>query len=127
MTAEFKFFVFLAMIFCHIVDDYCLQGILASMKQRFWWQQNMPDPLYADDYIMALTMHAFSWSFMIMIPIAFVMQFAITKKFLVAFACNWVVHGLVDDLKANRNRINLCTDQSIHIGQILMTWVVMLT
>ena len=127
MTAETKIFIFLAMVFCHIIDDYCLQGILASMKQKSWWRQNAPDPLYADDYMMALAMHAFSWSFMIMIPIVVAMQFAITKQFLVVFVCNWVVHGLTDDLKANRHQINLCTDQTIHIWQILTTWVVMLT
>ena len=31
--------ILFAMIFCHIVDDYYLQGILASMKQKAWWQK----------------------------------------------------------------------------------------
>ena len=33
-----KLFVLLAMVFCHIVDDYYLQAIgpLASMKQKSW-------------------------------------------------------------------------------------------
>lgn len=29
----------LTMIFMHIIDDYCLQGILASMKQKSWWTE----------------------------------------------------------------------------------------
>ena len=30
----FLVLIFFAMCFCHIVDDYYLQGILASMKQK---------------------------------------------------------------------------------------------
>ena len=30
----------LTMIFLHIVDDYYLQGVLAKMKQRKWWEDN---------------------------------------------------------------------------------------
>ena len=56
------------MIFMHIVDDYYLQGILASMKQRLWWKQRASEPTYRYDYIWALLMHAFSWTFMIMLP-----------------------------------------------------------
>lgn len=32
-------FLLLLMIFLHIVDDYYLQGILASMKQKEWWNK----------------------------------------------------------------------------------------
>ena len=32
-----KMFCLLLMIFLHIIDDYKLQGILASMKQKNWW------------------------------------------------------------------------------------------
>ena len=62
-------FIFFAMCFCHIVDDYYLQGILASMKQKSWWtKQESYEDKYKNDYIVALLMHAFSWSFMILIP-----------------------------------------------------------
>ena len=36
--------VFVCMIFCHIIDDYYLQGWLASAKQKIWWEKNAPDP-----------------------------------------------------------------------------------
>ena len=68
-------FVVLLMIFCHIVDDYYLQGWLASAKQKKYWKENAPEKLYRYDYIWALIMHSFSWSFMIMLPIAFIKQF----------------------------------------------------
>ena len=34
-----KIFILLFMIMMHIVDDYYLQGILASMKQKSWWMK----------------------------------------------------------------------------------------
>ena len=60
-----KILILFAMIFCHIVDDYYLQGWLASAKQKEWWKANAPDSLYSLDYIWALIMHSFSWAFMI--------------------------------------------------------------
>lgn len=54
-----------SMLFFHLFDDYKLQGILANMKQRSWWEKNAPDDLYKNDYIIALIEHAFSWTFMI--------------------------------------------------------------
>ena len=62
-----KTVLLLVMLFCHIVDDYYLQGWLASAKQKSWWEENAPDKLYKNDYIMALCEHAFSWTFMIML------------------------------------------------------------
>lgn len=55
----YKILFLLGMIFCHIVDDYYLQGWLASAKQKEWWSKNAPNPLYKYDYIMALFMHSF--------------------------------------------------------------------
>ena len=59
--------VLIFMIFCHVVDDYYLQGILAKMKQQKFWEGS--DKKYRKDYIMALYMHEFSWTFMIMLPV----------------------------------------------------------
>ena len=117
-----NFFVILLMIFCHIVDDYYLQGILASMKQKKWWKENAPDDKqYRYDYIWALIIHAFSWAFMIMLPIAFVMNFEIDILFGIIFVINVVIHAIVDNEKANKFRINLWVDQLIHLAQILGT------
>lgn len=74
------------MLFCHIVDDYYLQGILASMKQKKWWQENAPDKLYEYDYLIALLMHGFSWAFMIMLPIAYWVKIADMKDHLIQTA-----------------------------------------
>lgn len=121
-----KLFVVALMIFCHIVDDYYLQGILASMKQRSWWEENYPEKIYKYDYIMALAMHAISWAFMIMLPVAAYMGFRPTNIFFVMLTANSVIHAIVDDLKANKHKINLIVDQCIHLVQIVVTAAVML-
>lgn len=118
-------FILICMLFMHIVDDYYLQGILASMKQKAWWKkQESYKDLYKYDYIVALIMHSFSWAFMVMMPIAFVMSFTITIWFAIALLVNIIVHCVVDNLKANKMKINLVADQSIHVGQIIATFVV---
>lgn len=116
-----KLFILFVMIFAHIVDDYYLQGILASLKQKTWWEnQKSYKPMYKYDYIVALIMHAFSWSFMISLPILYL---GFTKWIAVAIILNTIIHGIVDDLKANKHKINLIVDQSIHIVQIIITWI----
>lgn len=118
-------FILLLMLFCHIVDDYYLQGWLSSAKQRKWWEQNAPKALYKHDYLMALACHAFSWSFMIMLPIAFATGWfqGNTAWLLLAYPVNMGIHMFVDDLKANKLKINLITDQLIHFTQIGLTFL----
>jgi hypothetical protein len=117
-------FILLSMVFLHIIDDYKLQGILASMKQQNWWQkQENYKSLYKYDYIPALLEHSFSWTFMIMLPIAFSMQFKI-GLWLIAYIVNLIIHAFIDDLKANKLKINLIVDQLIHIIQIFITWII---
>ena len=123
-----KAFVFIAMIFCHIVDDYYLQGILAKMKQKSWWrkQENYND-YYRFDYIVGLLMHSLSWAFMIMLPIALYLHFQIDWVFGLTFVINAIIHCIIDDLKANKKIINLVLDQTVHIVQICATYAVFMT
>lgn len=118
-----KLFIFLSMIFLHIVDDYYLQGWLASAKQKSWWEQNAPDKMYQHDYIWALIMHSFSWAFMTMLPVAVYLAFKVGFLFASFLALNLVVHAVADHLKANAKVINLWTDQMIHMGQIAVTFL----
>ena len=121
-----KMFLLFAMLFLHIVDDYYLQGILASMKQKKWWKENAPDKLYEKDYLMALVEHAFSWTFMVMlIPAIYILVNHVPEMdgiYFVAFCANWAIHFFIDDFKANQRMINLVQDQLIHIEQIIVTW-----
>ncbi len=119
-------FIVLLMIFCHIVDDYYLQGWLASAKQKNFWQENAPEKMYKYDYIWALIMHSFSWAFMIMLPIAYIKGFDLGVLFLIAFIVNLAVHAITDDLKANKRKINLWIDQIIHLCQITITAIIFL-
>lgn len=118
-----KLFILLCMIFCHIVDDYYSQGILALMKQKSWWENNYPDKLYKYDYLMALFMHSFSWAFMIMLPPTVYTMIVGATWYPILYVLNLCVHFYVDNLKANKMKINLIQDQCIHLAQIVVTWV----
>ena len=87
------------------------------------WHKAAPEKMYRYDYIVALIMHGFSWAFMIMLPIAISMEFQCPIGFIFAFLVNFIVHALVDNMKANERRINLICDQSIHIAQIILTFL----
>lgn len=116
--------ILLTMIFLHIVDDYYLQGILAQMKQKKFWKEQAPDEKYKYDYIWALIMHGFSWTFMVLLPIMFIIP--ITPLFYFVFIENMIAHALIDDLKANRHKINLWEDQLFHIFQILTMFIILI-
>jgi hypothetical protein len=117
--------ILLLMLFVHIVDDFYLQGILANMKQKRWWElSEWYKPLYKNDYKMALLIHSMSWSIMILLPFMF-LHYVSGLMLLGAFIINAVIHYYIDDLKANRGQINLVVDQSIHIIQVILTWMIL--
>lgn len=120
-------FIFLSMIFLHIIDDYVLQpACLSKLKQKKFWEANAPNKLYKNDYKMALLMHGFSWAFMTMLPIAIYQGFDVGVKFLFAFILNTILHSGIDDTKANKEKINLIADQFIHLIQIAVTFIVLM-
>lgn len=118
------FSLLIVMIFFHILDDFYLQGILADMKQKEWWIRQTTELMYQHDYIVALLAHAFSWTFMIHLP-----AWKYSLYYNTGISCVWVyavlfvamllIHAFVDDLKANKHRINLIQDQAIHMIQIV--------
>lgn len=120
--------VLVAMLFCHIIDDYKMQGILASMKQKNWWELNAPDRLYRKDYLMALVEHAFSWTCSIHIPVLIYCLATNSHKgatvYVVVFLFDWLLHAIIDNAKANHLKINLIQDQLLHVGQIFLTWFI---
>ena len=119
-----KGFILACMLFCHVVDDYYLQGVLANMKQRSWWLEN--DWTFfgkRKDHLMALGMHSFSWAFMIMLPLTVYSLIVNGVWFPWLYVIHAVIHFYVDDLKANKRKIHLCQDQTVHILQIIITWL----
>lgn len=124
-----KTFIILWMIFNHVVADYNLQGWLASAKQKSYWHDNVPYKtykFYKYDYIPALFMHSISWTFMIMLPLAYMEDFNISKWFVAYFVMNTIGHMIIDHLKANLKLINLWQDQLVHMMQIIFTGLVLL-
>jgi len=120
--------LFLIMLFLHIVDDYYLQGILASLKQKSWWEdrvENLESSIYDKDYLMALFIHGFSWSFLTSVPIIFLYG-GVSLGLFAFIIINGLIHSFIDDLKANKKKINLITDQLLHILQILIMLIVFL-
>ena len=126
MSITGKLVILAIMVFCHIADDYYLQGILSRMKQREWWEKHAPHPLYRNDYKMALFEHAFSWSFVTTVPLLVAAMCtantALMRFVLGAYLVNTPVHAIIDDLKANQLKISLVLDQTVHFTQILATW-----
>lgn len=114
----------LAMLFMHIVADYYLQGILAKMKQKSWWKEQVPDldkTRYRNDYLVALVEHAFSWSCCVLALPALVWHVP-GWLLLPLVAVNTCMHAIVDDGKANAMVFSLLEDQLLHVGQVLMSW-----
>ena len=121
-----KIALLIFMLFAHIVDDYYLQGWLASAKQKSWWEKNAPERLYSKDYIMALFCHSLSWSIMIFLPILIYSLYnqIDLNWFYLAIPINLIIHAVIDDLKANKFKINLIIDQNIHFTQIFITYTI---
>lgn len=123
---EPEMYLIIFMLFFHVVDDYYLQGILAKLKQRSYWKKHAPDEMYRHDHIVALITHAFSWCVSIHIPVMvwwhFYGGFSIVA-FLLNFVLQIAIHAVVDDLKANKRKINLITDQLVHVLQICVSFV----
>lgn len=122
--------VLFAMIFCHITDDFYLQGIMKDMKQKDWWRKQTTDKKYDWDYLVVLLLHGFSWTFMIHLPVVVYGLYVgtltdiATHLFLILFTLNWLIHVIIDDTKANAKKINLVIDQSVHVIQVVLTWLI---
>lgn len=119
--------ILLFMLYFHILDDFLIQGILASMKQKSWWTEN-PEykELYSKDYLAALIIHSISWAISINIPvIIYLYDTEMKLSFWILFLANIIIHAFADNLKANKKTINLVIDQSIHFVQIIVTYILL--
>lgn len=122
-------YLFITMIFLHLIADYNMQGILAQMKQKQWWiedcaKKNLSFNKYQHDYIVALLEHSFEWSFIVMLP-CLIGNVSSTANIIIAILANTIGHFIIDDLKANKLKINLLQDQLFHLLQIIVTFVVL--
>lgn len=121
--------IVLFMILFHIIDDFVLQPIsLSNLKQKKWWEkQEGYSDKYKDDYKVALAIHSISWSIMIHIPLVIMFPSLGQLALLISFIVNAVIHYFIDDLKANKLKINLFEDQMVHFCQICTTLSVIMS
>ncbi len=118
-------FALLLMVMLHIIADYLVQtDFIARFKQKKEWEKSFKDisldknNKYKYDYIAILLVHAFSWSFVTFLPIILISNVTI---FSIAIVINTIIHAIIDDLKANKYKINLLADQALHLLQIIIT------
>ena len=134
----YKIFILIMMILLHIVEDFHLQGILANMKQKSWWDKQLVDFLprkankYRKDYIISLIIHSFENAVFVMLPIIIndlYYTFTVNKdnNLWIGWICDIFVillfHYNIDDLKCNKTKINLIFDQSFHLAVIVLIWI----
>ncbi len=134
---ESPIYVLWCTILLHLIADYNLQGILANLKQKQWWNDQLaktqiPIQLeilgihhgnpYKHDYIVGLICHSLMWSILTFSPFAFIVS---PKVYSIAVIINTIIHAYIDDLKANKLSINLIVDQLAHLVQILATGLIL--
>lgn len=129
------YWVLSMMFFLHIIEDFYIQGILAQMKQRSWWKEQLGeicaksyltreeiDRLFGKDYYVPLILHGFMWSFIVSIPLMWF--YGITITGFVTMCVMALIHSYIDNLKCNAMRINLIHDQILHTIQlVMMLWI----
>ena len=122
--------VLLLMFLFDIIDDFVLQPVcLSKLKQKRYWieeceKNNLDISKYDKDYIAALITHGLSWSIMIHIPLMFLGGINDDLILLLSVLYNTLIHSFIDDLKANKLKINLDVDQCLHGLQIIITWII---
>lgn len=118
--------------FSHLIADYNLQGILADLKQRLWWDLKYSKVFvqehYPVDYITALIEHSFMWSTCITIPLLVYSLFVPYNSHAIVYFCSAILtnagfHAIIDHQKANEGSISLTTEQLLHTGLIFFTWL----
>lgn len=129
-TADTFWFLLMLCIWCHIIDDFVLQSFcLCDLKQKSWWKKQIGSCFefspYREDYVVALVVHGASWSIATLLPIIawyFYTETQLDVPFLwTAFFFNAIIHATIDNIKANLMLINLVTDQTLHLVQIVVT------
>lgn len=131
MILKNEWVILIIMFVLHIFADFHLQGILANLKQKKWWKEELEKYSFNDkekeyykyDWVPALLAHSFEWSFFIMLPFLFIEIPVLVYVILLIF--NTGLHFSIDHVKCNIHALNLWGDQLFHIIQILFTWCIL--
>jgi hypothetical protein len=62
---------------------------------------------------------------MILVPAMILLPTVSSYLLLAAFIINTIIHYWVDNEKCNKLRINLMADQTIHLIQVFVTWIML--
>lgn len=114
----------------HLIADFTLQGCLAKMKQKMWWDESVANwnrwngkklspQKYRLEHVTGLICHGMYWSLFTFLPL--MLNGVNSKYLLIAVIVNAFIHAFIDHLKANLFKINLCKDQLLHFMQIVIT------
>lgn len=116
--------IFLAMIFAHIFADFKFQGdFMATYKQKKNWESYVCDKggkKYENDYIVVLLVHSFSWAFITYLPLLY---YECYIYYALLVILQTPIHAYIDHLKCNLLKINLVTDQVLHLVQIVLPFI----
>lgn len=133
---SYKIFILFLMLLMHYIEDFHLQGCLANLKQKKWWEKQMSNndmhshyalehSIYKNDYKMSLFAHSIENALFVMLPLIidlliteFVKRMSNTWIFFIpAIILICITHYVIDDEKANKMKINLVQDQLLQIGR----------
>lgn len=134
----------------HYIEDFHLQGCLANLKQKKWWEKEVAENLfhskddnpqhrerllchsrYKNDYKISLFAHSIENALFVMLPLivdTLISEFThclhnIWILFVPSTILICVSHYLIDDSKANKMKINLVQDQLYHLCVILLIFL----
>ena len=139
---SYKIFILFLMLLMHYIEDFHLQGCLANLKQKKWWQEQISNndmsshyalehSIYKNDYKMSLFAHSIENALLVMLPMIIDM---LISEFTHCMQNTWILftpstilicvsHYLIDDSKANKMKINLVQDQLYHLCVILLIFL----
>lgn len=109
------------MILCHIIEDFHIQGVMANMKQKSFW--NPYGEKYADDWKPVIILHGMEWAMLTSMPCLVMSWFDVPMWFVLVIVTMGLLHAYIDHLKANVGKINLITDQTLHMCQIMIIYL----
>ncbi len=139
---SYKIFILFLMLLMHYIEDFHLQGCLANLKQKKWWEKQMSNndmhshyalehSIYKNDYKMSLFAHSIENALFVMLPL--IIDLLITEFvkgisnmwlfFIPAIILICTTHYVIDDEKANKMKINLVQDQLLHLGFIVFIFL----
>lgn len=139
---SYKIFILFLMLLMHYIEDFHLQGCLANLKQKKWWEKQMSNndmhshyalehSIYKNDYKMSLFAHSIENALFVMLPLivdTLISEYTnhvqnIWILFVPSIILICVSHYFIDDSKANKMKINLVQDQLLHLGFIVFIFL----